>query len=101
QGMLIAVDVAPGDAVPAGAQLLVMEAMKMEHVVPAPVGGIVRALHAAAGDTVYEGAPLVVLEESTVETTATDDGEQVDLAHVRPDLAEVERRHEQTRDRAR
>src|SRR5207244_6241620 len=40
-------------------------------------------------------------EASTVATTATDDGEQGDLAHVRPDLAEVERRHEQTRDRAR
>src|SRR5437764_4538075 len=45
QGTVVAVDVAPGDAVPAGGQLLVMEAMKMEHVVTAPVGGIVRALH--------------------------------------------------------
>src|SRR6266550_1265290 len=43
QGTVVAVDVAPGDAVPAGGQLLVMEAMKMEHVVTAPVGGIVRA----------------------------------------------------------
>src|SRR5206468_221046 len=48
QGTVVAIDVSPGDAVPAGAQLLVMEAMKMEHVVAAPVGGIVRALHAAA-----------------------------------------------------
>ena len=101
QGTIVAIDVSPGDAVPAGAQLLVMEAMKMEHVVAAPVGGIVRTLHAAAGDTVYEGSPLVVLEESAVEATATDDGDQVDLAHVRPDLAEVERRHTQTRDAAR
>src|SRR5205823_5593480 len=101
QGTVVAIDVSPGDAVPAGAQLLVMEAMKMEHVVAAPVGGIVRALHAAAGDTVYEGSPLVVLEESAVEATAADDGGQVDLAHIRPDLAEVERRHAQTRDAAR
>ena len=101
QGTVVAIDVSPGDAVPAGAQLLVMEAMKMEHVVAAPVGGIVRALHAAAGDTVYEGSPLVVLEESAVEATAADDGGQVDLAHIRPDLAEVERRHARTRDAAR
>src|SRR5438067_8374293 len=101
QGTVVAIDVSPGDAVAAGAQLLVMEAMKMEHVVAAPVGGIVRALHAAAGDTVYEGSPLVVLEESAVEATAADDGGQVDLAHIRPDLAEVERRHAQTRDAAR
>src|SRR5947199_1044432 len=101
QGTVVAIDVSPGDAVPAGAQLLVMEAMTMEHVVAAPVGGIVRALHAAAGDTVYEGSPLVVLEESAVEATAADNGGQVDLAHIRPDLAAVERRHAQTRDAAR
>src|SRR5205823_2939426 len=32
QGTVVAIDVSPGDAVPAGAQLLVMEAMKMENV---------------------------------------------------------------------
>src|SRR5213079_1228047 len=48
QGTVVAIDVAPGDAVPAGGQLLVMEAMKMEHVVTAPVGGIVRALQVSA-----------------------------------------------------
>ena len=101
QGTVVAIDVSPGDTVPAAAQLLVMEAMKMEHVVAAPVGGIVRAVHVAAGDTVYEGSPLVVLEESAVEGTAADAGAHADLAHVRPDLAEVEQRHAQTRDAAR
>src|SRR5438093_6398619 len=101
QGTVVAIDVSPGDAVPAAAQLLVMEAMKMEHVVAAPVGGIVRAVHVAAGDTVYEGSPLVVLEESAVQGTAADAGAHVDLARVRPDLAEVEQRHAQTRDAAR
>src|SRR6266403_5613642 len=92
QGTVVAIDVAPGDAVPAGGQLLVMEAMKMEHVVTAPVGGIVRALHVSAGDTVYEGHALLVLEESAVEPAAAEQPGQSDLAHVRPDLAEVERR---------
>ena len=101
QGTVVAIDVSPGDTVPAAAQLLVMEAMKMEHVVAAPIGGIVRAVHVAAGDTVYEGSPLVVLEESAVEGTAADAGAHVDLARVRPDLAEVEQRHAQTRDAAR
>src|SRR5204863_470648 len=101
QGTVVAIDVSPGDTVPAAAQLLVMEAMKMEHVVAAPVGGIVRAVHVAAGDTVYEGSPLVVLEESAVEGTAADAGAHVDLARVRPDLAEVQQRHAQTRDAAR
>ena len=101
QGTVVAIDVSPGDTVPAAAQLLVMEAMKMEHVVAAPIGGIVRAVHVAAGDTVYEGSPLVVLEESAVEGTAADAGAHVDLARVRPDLAEVQQRHAQTRDAAR
>src|SRR6266436_1230747 len=101
QGTVVAVDVAPGDAVPAGGQLLVMEAMKMEHVVTAPVGGIVRALHVSAGDTVYEGHALLVLEESAVEPAAAEQAGQTDLAHVRPDLAEVQRRHALTLDAAR
>src|SRR6266404_4770783 len=92
QGTVVAIDVAPGDAVPAGGQLLVMEAMKMEHVVTAPVGGIVRALHVSAGDTVYEGHALLVLEESAVEPAAAEQAGQTDLAHVRPDLAAAQRR---------
>ncbi len=101
QGTIVAVDVSPGDTVPAGAQLLVMEAMKMEHVITAPVGGIVRALNVSAGDTVYEGHALVVLEESAVEPAAAEQAGQADLGHVRPDLAEVERRHALTLDAAR
>src|SRR5213594_3014598 len=101
QGTIVAIDVSPGDAVPAGAQLLVMEAMKMEHVVTAPVGGIVRSLCVGAGDTVYEGHPLVVLDESAVETTAAATAGPVDPDRVRPDLAEVHQRHERTQDAAR
>jgi acetyl/propionyl-CoA carboxylase alpha subunit/acetyl-CoA carboxylase carboxyltransferase component len=101
QGTVVAVDVAPGDAVPAGAQLLVMEAMKMEHVVAAPVGATVRAVLVAAGDTVLEGHPLVVLEETAVEAAAPSATATVDPARVRPDLAEVVHRHALTRDDAR
>src|SRR5205814_5621989 len=95
---IVAIDGYPVDAVPAGAQLLVMEAMKMEHVVTAPVGGIVRTLGVGPGDTVYEDHPLVVLEASAVEGTAAVDSGPVDLDRVRPDLAEVHQRHEQTQD---
>jgi acetyl/propionyl-CoA carboxylase alpha subunit/acetyl-CoA carboxylase carboxyltransferase component len=101
QGTIVAVDVSPGDEVPAGAQLLVMEAMKMEHVIAAPVGAVVRSLHVAAGDTVYEGTPLVALDESQVVAAACDDAGPVDLERIRPDLAEVQRRHALTQDAAR
>ena len=56
QGTIVSVDVAAGDPVRAGQQLLVMEAMKMEHV----DRGAARAascarVAVAAGDTVFEG----------------------------------------------
>jgi acetyl-CoA carboxylase carboxyltransferase component/biotin carboxyl carrier protein len=101
QGTIVAVDVGAGDAVPAGAQLLVMEAMKMEHVVTAEVGGIVRAVHVAAGDTVYEGHALVVIEEAEVGAASATDAAPADLDRVRPDLAEVHARHARTLDAAR
>src|SRR5205809_88321 len=47
------------------------------------------------------GAALLVLEESAVEPAAAEQAGQTDLAHVRPDLAEVQRRHALTLDAAR
>ena len=101
QGTVVAVDVGAGDAVPAGAQLLVMEAMKMEHVITAEAGGIVRAVHVAAGDTVYEGHALLVLETADVGTASGASATAADIDRPRPDLAEVLARHAATQDAAR
>ena len=43
---------------PQGDSLMVLEAMKMEHVVRAPTGGTVLAVAAKAGEMVAEGAKL-------------------------------------------
>ena len=40
-GTVLRIAVAPGDRVAAGAELLVLESMKMEHVVEAPAPGTV------------------------------------------------------------
>jgi len=61
-GRVIAVQVAPGARVAAGAALVVMEAMKMEHTITAPAAGVVAAIHCAVGDQVREGAELLRLE---------------------------------------
>jgi 3-methylcrotonyl-CoA carboxylase alpha subunit len=60
-GRVIAVLVEPGARVTAGTALLVMEAMKMEHTVTAPVNGTIAAIHHAAGDQVREGDELLTI----------------------------------------
>ena len=51
-GMVVRVAVQAGDHVEQGDTLLVLEAMKMETVVSAPVAGTVNTVHVAAGKTV-------------------------------------------------
>lgn len=61
-GKVVAVKVAPGDAVEPGQALIVLEAMKMENELAADQEGKVAAIHVAAGDTVEGGELLVELE---------------------------------------
>ncbi|HEX8760501.1 MAG TPA: biotin carboxylase N-terminal domain-containing protein [Pseudonocardiaceae bacterium] len=61
-GTVTAVEVDEGQQVIAGARLLVIEAMKMEHVLTAPIDGVVRELHARPGGTVARDAVLAVVE---------------------------------------
>ncbi|MGW6056305.1 carboxyl transferase domain-containing protein [Streptomyces sp. NPDC055189] len=93
-GTVVAVDVTVGEQVAAGQQLLVLEAMKMEHVLRADASGTVTALHARVGDTTAEGHPLVTVDASTADEAATAHTEEaVDPDAVRPDLAETLARH--------
>jgi acetyl-CoA carboxylase carboxyltransferase component len=65
-GVVVAVEHAPGGAVSAGAPLVVLEAMKMEHEILAAADGVVRRVEVAIGDAVQEGAVLVVLDAEGV-----------------------------------
>ncbi|MGB8326110.1 MAG: biotin carboxylase N-terminal domain-containing protein [Steroidobacteraceae bacterium] len=58
-GRVVALLAMPGAALAAGAPLLVLEAMKMEHTITAPSAGQLRAFKVAAGDQVGEGEELV------------------------------------------
>jgi 3-methylcrotonyl-CoA carboxylase alpha subunit len=60
---VVAVSVAVGDTVEAGAPLVVLEAMKMEHSIRAPRAGVVGAVFCSPGELVAEGTPLIELEE--------------------------------------
>ena len=61
-GLIVRVNVAPGDRVQAGQGLVVMEAMKMENELRTQGGGTVRAVHAVPGTAVEKGTVLVELE---------------------------------------
>ena len=61
-GTVIAVEVVEGQRVEANARLVVVEAMKMEHVLTAPVAGVVTQLSAVPGARVDRDAVLAVIE---------------------------------------
>jgi biotin carboxyl carrier protein len=63
-GRIVRIHVAEGDHVAANEPLLVLEAMKMEHVIAAAEAGRVGRLLVDVGDQVTRGTPLVALEPS-------------------------------------
>ncbi|MDX3346518.1 acetyl-CoA carboxylase biotin carboxylase subunit [Streptomyces sp. ME02-6979A] len=70
-GTVTVVKVAVGDEVSAGQSLLVVEAMKMEHVISAPHAGTVAELDVAPGTTVAMDQVLAVIaptDDATEET---------------------------------
>jgi acetyl-CoA carboxylase carboxyltransferase component len=115
-GVVVAITRGADERVGAGAPLLVLEAMKMEHEVLAETDGVVRSVEVAVGDSVEEGQLLLVLEpgaaveQSETATSPETDGEREDLRAVherhaigldarRPEA--VARRHELGRRTAR
>ncbi|KQW73327.1 carbamoyl-phosphate synthase large subunit [Phenylobacterium sp. Root77] len=101
QGTVIGLMVQAGDEVREGQPLFVMEAMKMEHVVTAETSGVVRLVAVGEGDTVFEDHALAFIEPADVAGGAVATEEDVDLDHIRPDLAEVLERQRMTLDEAR
>ncbi|MBU0713020.1 biotin/lipoyl-binding protein [bacterium] len=60
-GLILKIHVKPGDAVKAGQNLVVMEAMKMENDVQAPGDGTVKSILIKVGDSANEGDVLIEL----------------------------------------
>lgn len=94
QGTVISLAVQVGDEVRAGADVAILEAMKMEHVITAPVDGTVRAIEVGPGDTLFEDHPILFVEPGDVTGEAADTAASIDLDYIRPDLAEVIERHD-------
>ena len=61
-GLILAVEVEEGAHVEAGDGVIVIEAMKMENEIAAPISGIVRGVAVAAGDAVERNALVCRIE---------------------------------------
>ena len=98
QGTIVAIGVEEGDLVRPGQQIAVLESMKMEHLVTAPHGGRVTRVAAEAGATLMQDEAILYLEPAEIDAHDVAEEEDVDLDHIRPDLAELIERHAITLD---
>jgi acetyl-CoA carboxylase carboxyltransferase component len=99
QGTVVSVDVREGDLAPAGRSLVVLESMKMEHVVAAPQAGVVATVRVAVGDTVAPGDVLLLLSPRAADTELASPGHaggahRTQDPEIRADLAAVIERHD-------
>lgn len=61
-GIVVEIQVAPGDVVKDGQTLLILEAMKMRNPIHAEGDGTVARIHVSEGDTIGSGADLVDID---------------------------------------
>lgn len=61
-GLVLEVDVKPGDEVSEHEPLLILEAMKMENVIKSPTSGKIKSVHTNQGETVEKNELLVEFE---------------------------------------
>ncbi len=101
QGTIVSLSAEVGATVREGQPVLIMESMKMEHVVAAHVSGYLRAYSVAEGDTVFEDYPLAFIEEADIGEAGQEAAEDIDLDAIRPDLAQVLDRQRRALDAAR
>jgi acetyl-CoA carboxylase carboxyltransferase component len=99
-GTVVAITRVPDERISAGAALVVLEAMKMEHEVAADADGVLERVEVAVGETVQEGQLLAVVSEDGVETEAAEEPE-AQSPERRDDLEAVRRRHSAGLDAAR
>ncbi len=94
QGTIVAIHVTAGEAVQVHQPLLVIESMKMEHVIASEHTGVVDRVGVEVGATVHAGDLLIAIvegEAAPVVVAAAAAG--VDPDQIRADLAEVVERH--------
>ena len=100
-GRVVQWSAAIGDALPAGAEALVLEAMKMQHGITLDQPARITAQRVAAGDFVDEGQVLAWLAPVDSGAVTAAETAALDPAHIRPDLQRLLDRSALTQDSAR
>ena len=93
QALVVSVRTEVGQLVYAGQTLVILEAMKMEHIVTAEQSGIVTQVLVQPDEMVTAGDPLLLLERGEQVEAATDTEVKASLDDIRADLAEVNEQH--------
>jgi acetyl-CoA carboxylase carboxyltransferase component len=101
QGTVVKVGVTPGQEVAAGGMLLIIESMKMEHVVSASRSGTIATVSVGVGDLVADGETVMVIESGGTEAGPSVVRAVLDPDTLRPDLADTLARQALTLDPAR
>ncbi len=94
QGTVLSIDVELGDEVIIGQRVALLESMKMEHEITATSSGTVEGVHLGVGETVLEDQIILSIEPREISNKEEFVESEIDLEHVREDLAEVIERHE-------
>lgn len=93
QGSVVSVEVSVGDSVASGSALVVVDSMKMEHVITAPENCVVSQVLVADHTLLFEGDPLLVIQTSDIEGASESEQATASLEAIRKDLQEVMDRH--------
>jgi acetyl-CoA carboxylase carboxyltransferase component len=93
-GTVVATPAATDARVAAGAPVVVIEAMKMEHEIVADRDAIVTELRVRVGQTVEEGQALATLSHRDRAAPVNSDVPAAEATRVREDLAAVHERHD-------
>jgi acetyl-CoA carboxylase carboxyltransferase component len=93
QGTIVAIEVGSGESVRAGEPVVIVEAMKMEHVISSDFDGVIVEIIMQPGDVVKEGFPILFMQEGEVAAGEKATKETLDPDLIRQDLQENINRH--------
>ena len=98
QGTIVAIEVIEGETISGGQPVVVIEAMKMEHVITSEFSGIVRSVTMSVGDVVSDAHPILLIERMEGANSKVVAPAKVNTDLIRPDLQENIDRHAFTLD---